>query len=285
MLFLAPAEIQPVIRIANYHTVAPGQSWPNRQIPDVQLILMIQGEYEYWEAGQAPLLMSPGAVLLIEPGRRHTFRCIDAQKNFVPDSLEPTWPKPLPPSARGCITGVHFEFTPLGTWAGGDYRLTIAPERVTHVTDFSYLQERFKRLAEVYNSYHPYRDLQTSTIAREIILILAGHWRQPVNAEISPRMQEMIGFIRENLPVPLTRQDLARAFRVSPEHVNWLFRKELGMTPSAVINRERVLLAYRLIHEKGHSVKEAAYAVGYTDPFYFSRVFKAIFGIPPSQIA
>jgi len=32
-------------------------------------------------------------------------------------------------------------------------------------------------------------------------------------------------------------------------------------------------------------VKEAAYEVGYTDPFYFSRVFKAVFGIPPSQIA
>jgi two-component system response regulator YesN len=56
------------------------------------------------------------------------------------------------------------------------------------------------------------------------------------------------------------------------------------MTPSAVINRERVMLAYRLIHEQGKSVKEAAYAVGYQDPFYFSRVFKRTLGIPPSQV-
>lgn len=44
------------------------------------------------------------------------------------------------------------------------------------------------------------------------------------------------------------------------------------------------MLAYRLIHEQGKSVKEAAYAAGYQDPFYFSRVFKRTLGIPPSQV-
>ncbi len=121
-------------------------------------------------------------------------------------------------------------------------------------------------------------------LPREIILLLAGHWRQTASPDLSPRMQAMILFIRENLQQPLSRQSLAQTFRITPEHVNLLFRKELGMTPSAVINRERVMLAYRLIHEKGHSVKEAAYAVGYADPFYFSRVFKTVFGIPPSHI-
>lgn len=263
---LTPSEIQPVIRIANYHAVLPGQVWPNRRLPDLQLILILQGEFEYLEENSTPLHLTPGAVLLIEPSIWHTFRH-------------------LAESGAGFISGMHFEFTPVGTWAAGDYRLALTPERVTQVTDGVYLHERFRRLAQVYNSYHPYRTLQMRTVATEIMLILAAHWRQPLASELSPRMLAMIQFIRENLQVPLTRQDLAKAFRVSPEHVNWLFRKELGMTPSAVINRERVMLAYRLIHEKGRSVKEAAYEVGYTDPFYFSRVFKTVFGIPPSQIA
>lgn len=262
---LIPSEIQPAIRLANYHAVLPGQTWPNRRLPDLQLILIIQGEFEYLEENSAPLLLAPGAVLLIEPGLCHTFRH-------------------LAQSSVGYISGMHFEFAPVGTWVAGDYRLALTPERVTQMADVGYLHERFRRLAQVYNSYHPYRELQMRTIATEIILILAAHWRQPLASELSPRMQAMIQFIRENLQVPLTRQDLARAFRVSPEHVNWLFRTELGMTPSAVINRERVMLAYRLIHEKGRSVKEAAYEVGYTDPFYFSRVFKAVFGIPPSKV-
>ncbi len=264
MVFLTLEAIQPVIRIANYHAVAAYHSWPNRHIPDLQLIFIVAGSYEYGEEGLAPSRLSPGEILWIEPGRCHTLRHLGAQTGF--------------------ITGLHFELTGVGAWAAGDYRLTMAPERITQVADVDYMHSRFKRLADVYNSYHPYRQLQTSTIAREVILILAGQWRQPAGAELSPRMQAMITYIRENLSAALSRQVLAQAFRVSPEHINLLFRKELGMTPSAVINRERVLLAYRLIHEQGYSVKEAAYAVGYTDPFYFSRVFKTVFGVPPSHV-
>ncbi|MCX6044479.1 MAG: AraC family transcriptional regulator, partial [Chloroflexi bacterium] len=240
-------------------------SWSNRCIPDLQLIFLIEGNYEYSEEGRAPVNLMAGEVLLIEPGRWHTFRSVD--RNGI-----------------GWISGLHFEFTALGAWAAGDYRLAVAPERVTRVVDVTYLHERFKRLAQVYRSYQPYRELQTSAIAREIVLILVGHWRQPSGPDLSPRMQEMINFIRANLREPLNRQALAKAFRLSPEHINLLFRQELGMTPSSVINRERVMVAYRLIHEKAHSVKEAAYEVGYSDPFYFSRVFKMIFGIPPSHI-
>lgn len=263
MRIVTPAEILPAVRIANYHRVAPGQSWPNRRIPDLQLILVVAGEFLYLEENNQPLTVAAGSVLCIEPGRRHTF-CGAAM-------------------AEGLIAGVHLELIPDGAWAAGDYRLAPAPERVTPVADFAYLHERFQRLATVYNSYWPYRNEQTRAIAGEIVLILAGQWQKPSGPAFSPRLAEMIRFIRCNLHGPLSRRELAHTFGISPEYVNALFRKELGMTPSAVINRERVMAAYRLIHEQGCSVKEAAYAAGYSDPLYFSRVFKRIFGVPPSQ--
>ena len=34
----------------------------------------------------------------------------------------------------------------------------------------------------------------------------------------------------------------------------------------------------------GESVKEAARRVGYDDPYYFSRTFRAVFGVPPSAL-
>lgn len=265
MRVLSLTELEPVVRIANYHHVAPGQQWSHRILPDLQIILIVEGEFAYVEATQAAARLLPGEVLLIEPGVLHTFRYPEAK-------------------ARGLISGMHLELAATGSWLLGDYCLTVTPERVTRSVDSAYLHGRFQRLAEVYRSYHPYRELQTSAIAREIVLILAGHWRQAAHPVSSPRLQAMIAFIRENLAMPLSRQDLAQAFGVTPEHINLLFRKELGMTPSAVINRERVMLAYRLIHEQGRSVKEAAYAVGYSDPFYFSRVFKRVLGVPPSQI-
>ncbi|MCE7990280.1 MAG: AraC family transcriptional regulator [Caldilinea sp. CFX5] len=258
------AEIQPVVRIANYHDVLPLQSWPQRIIPDLQLILIVQGHYEYVE-NHLVIPVQPGEILWIEPGIRHTFRHVDA-------------------AAAGLISSIHLELLPTGSWAAGDYRLAQAPERLTRVTDMAYLQERFWRMAQIFGSYLPHRELLTGVIAREIMLLLLGHWQQPVTSKLSPRMEAMLTFIRAHLQQPLSRQTLAAAFGVSPEHINLLFRRELGMPPSAVINRERVMLAYRLIHEQGKSAKEAAYAVGYSDPFYFSRVFKRTLGIPPSQV-
>lgn len=261
---LTLADMQPVVRIANYHEVAPLQSWSQRMIPDLQLILIIRGTFEYVE-GEVITPVQPGEMLWIEPGVRHTFRHGASR-------------------ASGLISGIHFELTTPGTWAAGDYRLLQAPERVTAVNEVTYLHDRFRRMAQFFLSYLPQRELLTSTIAREILLLLVGHWQQPATTQLSARMAEMLAFIRLNLQRPLSRQDLAAAFGVSPEHINLLFRRELNMTPSAVINRERVMLAYRLIHEEGKSVKEAAYAAGYQDPFYFSRIFKRIIGIPPSQV-
>lgn len=278
MRLLTPAELQPLVRIANYHTVAPLQSWSNRRIPDLQLILVVAGEFTYITTGgdgleAEPLLVHPGEVLLIEPGQLHSFRHL-AVNTMLDPMLDPT----------GTITGIHLELTPVGSWLLGDYRLTVTPERVTRVDDIEYLHERFRRLTTVYNSYAPYRAEQLSTIAHEVILLLAGYWGQPANPRLSVRMREMLNFIRANLSSPLSRQTLASDFNLSPQRINVLFQRELAMSPTAVINRERIMAAYRLIHEQGQSVKEAAYAVGFNDQFYFSRVFKAIYGIPPSQV-
>lgn len=274
MRIVTPADLRPVVRIANYHEVYPGQSWPHRVIPDLQLILVIRGRcrYRIEEGEGAPheVVVHAGELLWIEPARRHTFCHADDGD--------------LRSGEIGQIAGFHFECVPDGAWAAGDYRLAQAPETVTPVADFGYLQERFRRNATIFRSYLPQRALLLSAIAQEILLLLLGYWQQPATVTLSARMEEMIAFIRANLRQPLSRVVLAAAFGLTPEHVNLLFRRELGVTPSTVINRERVMSAYRLIHEEGKSVKEAAYAVGYQDPFYFSRVFKQILGIPPSQV-
>jgi AraC-like DNA-binding protein len=265
MRILKPAQIRPHVRIANYHPVSPGDHWINRRIPDIEFILIVAGEYDYIVEDQRWLL-SEGDVLFIEPGVLHTKRT-------------------RPGTGYGRMSAIHLELVPDASWASGDYRLTPAPEVVTKVNDFNYLHTRFRRLAEVYAGYLPYRDELVSAIAQEIVIILAGHWQSTVRDVVSPRMQEMIAFIREHLHRPLSRHELAVQFHISPAYVNMLFKRELGTTPSALINRERVMAAYQLMYEQGISVNEVAYLVGYQDPFYFSRIFKHIMGIAPSKIA
>jgi transcriptional regulator GlxA family with amidase domain len=181
---------------------------------------------------------------------------------------------------------MHLEFTPAGSWAAGDYRLAVNPKRITRAGNAAYLQDRFTRMAAVYESYQPFRREMVNSIATEIILVLAAYWAVEIEraAHPSPRMEKILAYIRENLSMPITRQSLAETFNLSACYVNYLFKVELGMSPSSVINRERVARAYQLMEREGMSVAESALAVGFQDPFYFSRVFKKVYSVPPSQI-
>jgi transcriptional regulator GlxA family with amidase domain len=96
-------------------------------------------------------------------------------------------------------------------------------------------------------------------------------------------MQEMVGWLRQHLTEPVSRRDLAARLYVTPEHINAMFKKELGISPTQFVHRERVLLANRLMLTEGLSVKEAAARTGFCDQFYFSKVFKKVMGVPPSR--
>jgi AraC-like DNA-binding protein len=260
-------DIRPSVRIANHHLVTPQMSW-DRSIPDVQLLCVLEGTFEFCPNHQPVLRLTPGDILFIEPNAPHRFGLASA-------------------CPAGWITTMHLEFLPAGRWAAEDYRLALEPERVTRLEDSGYIQSRFVRMAEVYESYLPYRKELVNSIASEIVLTLAAHWQTdtPRAAQPSERMQAILGFIRENLAAPINRQSLAETFSLSAGYVNQLFQMELGMPPSAVINRERLARAYQLIDREGLSVAEAALAVGFQDPFYFSRIFKEVYTIPPSQVA
>ena len=267
MELLKVEDIRASVRLANHHLVAANTLW-ERSIPDLQFICILAGAFEYVEAKLPALRLTPGDFLCIEPNVHHRFYL-------------------SPMQAEGRIAGMHLELTPNGRWAANDYRLSITPERVTHVSEAQYLQERFIHLAAVYESYLPYRVELENCIATEIVLVLVAHWQSGAVRAVKPsaRIEGMLGFIREHLAQPLTRQSLAETFNLSPGYINQLFKLELGMPPSAVINRERIARAYQLIDRNGLSVTQAAYAVGFQDPFYFSRLFKQVYTIPPSQVA
>jgi AraC-like DNA-binding protein len=267
LLILKAEDIQVKVRIANHHPVAAKMVW-ERSIPDPQILCILKGTFEFRELNQSALSLAPGDILFIEPSIPHCF--------FITSSSE-----------ESAIAGMHLEFTPAGAWAAGDYKLAMNPKRVTHIEDAAYLQDRFKHLASVYESYQPFRQELVNTIATEIVLILAAYWEDETERVVRPsqRMEMILAYIRGNLSQPLTRQSLAETFNLSAGYINYLFKLELGMSPSAVINRERVSRAYQLIDRGGIPVAEAAVAVGFHDPFYFSRIFKRIYSIPPSQVS
>lgn len=60
-------------------------------------------------------------------------------------------------------------------------------------------------------------------------------------------------------------------------------RRTTGYTPNEYIRVIRLRKAAELLKEGEKNVSEVAYAVGFDNPYYFSKCFKEQFGMPPSQ--
>jgi len=69
----------------------------------------------------------------------------------------------------------------------------------------------------------------------------------------------------------------------SPEHVSRVARRELGLSPSQIVNRERLAHAERQLQMTSKSILEICYECGYSSPSYFYQRFHQSYGLSPGQ--
>lgn len=82
---------------------------------------------------------------------------------------------------------------------------------------------------------------------------------------------------------PLDVATLARIAHVSPAHFSRLFRDTFGETPHRYLQRRRVERAMFLLRETSRSVTDVCLLVGFTSLGTFSRTFRQIVGLSPSE--
>ena len=92
-----------------------------------------------------------------------------------------------------------------------------------------------------------------------------------------------IQFIEENVTKPISVSDLASFTGLSPATIYKLFRKILNMSPVHLIQMTKMKRAAELLHDPDHSVKEIALTLGFSSQYYFTKVFKQHFKMPPSE--
>ena len=77
--------------------------------------------------------------------------------------------------------------------------------------------------------------------------------------------------------------DICTYFNLSRSYLARLFKQYLQMTPTAYINNEKMHYAGELLQNTDMNISEIAEYLGYCDVFYFSRLYKRTFGVPPSR--
>lgn len=90
-------------------------------------------------------------------------------------------------------------------------------------------------------------------------------------------------YIEKNFMNPLSLDEVANINAMSRYHFSRIFKVKTGFTFKDYINTKRIHRAKYLMKYEDMNITEAAFAVGYNDLSYFSRLFQKHEGLSPSQ--
>ena len=105
-----------------------------------------------------------------------------------------------------------------------------------------------------------------------------------VPSEEAEFLEQVRGVAERNLAESsFTVEQLADEVGMSTRQLYRRMKEGVGMTPGGYLRMLRLKRAGQLLAQRQGAVSEVAYAVGFNDANYFSRLFKQTFGVPPSE--
>ncbi|MFA5863933.1 MAG: AraC family transcriptional regulator [Phycisphaerae bacterium] len=129
-------------------------------------------------------------------------------------------------------------------------------------------------------------EYRAGTTAYEILTL--GAWGQrlePMPDKSQQLIAQCLRLIQDQYHQPeLTVDRLAREFRIHRSVLTRLFSRSVGLPLSRYIHSLRIRRALSLLKDQHKTIRQIAFACGFSDPAYFSRCLSKEMGINPKQI-
>lgn len=125
-----------------------------------------------------------------------------------------------------------------------------------------------------------YIDEKLSCSIKLIMLMLTENAEKKV---YSAHVKGILNYISRHYTEKITLEDIAGSVFLTAPYCCSLVKKELGVTIYDIILRERVLLAQEYILAGEKKLREIPYLCGFNDYSHFSKYFKKLTGVLPSQ--
>lgn len=126
-------------------------------------------------------------------------------------------------------------------------------------------------------------ELLLEKLSRKLSGKLGNHSSLMLKKTNMPAFDEMIEYIAGNYGKRLTLEKLSTQFNISQSHICGLFSKHYETSLSVFLTDIRMKEAAKLIRKTANPLKDIALNCGYSDYFYFFRVFKSYWGVSPTE--
>ena len=101
--------------------------------------------------------------------------------------------------------------------------------------------------------------------------------------EYRQEIKEVIKYIKNNYYKDITVESASRKLYISPSYLMHMMKNELGKTFNDCLTDCRIDAAKELLKDPDKKIYEISKSVGYNDVKYFTKVFKKMTGVNPSD--
>jgi AraC-like DNA-binding protein len=92
-----------------------------------------------------------------------------------------------------------------------------------------------------------------------------------------------IRYMQNHIDQSITVEELANHLNYSTSYLYSLFKEDTGYSPINYFNHLKIQEACKYLSFTDMSIKEISFELGFNDPFYFSRLFKKMMELSPTE--
>ncbi|MDQ0228033.1 helix-turn-helix domain-containing protein [Metabacillus niabensis] len=151
------------------------------------------------------------------------------------------------------------------------------------VSNPEYTELQLKKLVDRYLLPHPIRPLTLSVLTFEFFIDLYAHKFEELKSSKQNRIvQKMVDLFINNSTRKMSSTEIANELGMNYAYLSTLFRKETGKSITQFQDELLIEHAIKLLKNESVNISQVSDQLGFSNPFYFSRVFKRITGVAPT---
>ncbi len=298
MFYLLDPGILPSVRLADSVIIEPPYVHKRRKADEYILYLIKRGAMYLQENG-TPLTLQAGDVCILDPAYTHEglksswceyfyihFRHPSIQR--IDESRTEDFQKLLLEKRRSSIQSNIFSYEK----CGGE--MLYLPKRY-HMSDYGSLVRVTELFHEAIGKNTRQLEHYKIQLACKVLEAFTEIARSYVTTETvrymetQPRscrmVQNLLHYLNREYASDITGELLEKEFGGNFDYMNRVFRKTTGETIFRYLNRVRINHAKALILNSPWKMSVIGSRVGFSDEYYFSRVFKKYTGKSPTEYA
>ena len=161
--------------------------------------------------------------------------------------------------------------------------LALQAERIyDYIFKYETLETENAALKQQLSQMEVFTNEQLQAIANVARMCTSYLWlKELISLRGNPTAFAISEYISEHLSESLTVDSLCARFGISKTALYLLSTESFGSGITAYIQQQRIQRAMQMLEDGSHSVGDMADAVGFSDPNYFIKVFKAHTGYTP----